>query len=372
MSISCVEPAIDPNNRITFLLDWELTMKCNLDCHYCGTDIETGGHNNTTSHPKKEDCFKSIDFMFEYVDLYMSTKTSAFKKVVLNVYGGEALYHPDIVEILLYLRTQYNKYRDNWSLTITTTTNLIVPESKLLDILPLIDKFTVTYHSEINDKQLQKFKDNLSLLKNQNKELACIVLMYPKHFEKCISMIEWLKAENITALPRQLDHTDIIDETMFYKPSQITWFDKFYETKASIKIVKLDNSIDKNLTDQGRACCGARKLSVNQNYKQKTFYIKNNFFDWYCSVNHFFLFVKQVNGKIYTNKDCKMGFNGAVESIGTLDNVQPLLEFTKQGLISNTLPVIQCKKNLCLCGLCAPKSNTFEDYKSIMKKYQAY
>ena len=100
-----------PGGRITFLLDWELTLKCNLDCSYCDTGID-GGHDNSTRHPPLDECIKTIDFMFEYVDLYMSVKSRAFKHVVLNVYGGEALHHPDIVEILAKVREKHSPYQD--------------------------------------------------------------------------------------------------------------------------------------------------------------------------------------------------------------------------------------------------------------------
>ena len=101
-----LEPAIDPNNRITFLLDWELTMKCNLDCDYCPTGID-GGHDNSTKHPPLDQCLDALDFMFEYVDLYMQTKVKGLKHVVLNVYGGESLHHPDIAKILTQARISY-------------------------------------------------------------------------------------------------------------------------------------------------------------------------------------------------------------------------------------------------------------------------
>ena len=94
-----LEPAIDPNNRISFLLDWELTMKCNLDCSYCPPGLYAG-HDNSTKHPPKEECIRALEFMFEYADQYMQRKPKGLKYVVLNVYGGESLHHPDIVEIL--------------------------------------------------------------------------------------------------------------------------------------------------------------------------------------------------------------------------------------------------------------------------------
>lgn len=372
MSFDCLEPAIDPTNRITFLLDWEMTMKCNLDCSYCSTDLENGGHNNTVKHPKKNECFKSVDFMLEYVDLYMASKSSAFKKVVLNVYGGESLHHPDIVEILSYVKEKYESYKHKWDLTVTTTTNLIVPDSKLRKILPFIDKFTVSYHSQNTNKQHNQFKNNILLLQQQNKNFTCVVLMNPKLFDKCTEMIKWLEINKVKFLPRQLDQTFITHNEMYYQPNQVIWFDNFYKSKASTQTIVLDGSKKTNLTQEGRACCGGRKLSLNQNYKEKTFYIKNNFFDWYCSVNHFFLFVKQVNGKIYTNKDCKMGFNGKVEPIGNLNNVGELLEYTKQGLQNKSLPTIQCKKSICFCGLCAPKSKDADNLTEILRKYQTH
>lgn len=32
--------ALDPTNVPSFLLDWELTKLCNLDCSYCSTGID--------------------------------------------------------------------------------------------------------------------------------------------------------------------------------------------------------------------------------------------------------------------------------------------------------------------------------------------
>ena len=155
-----LEPAIDPNNRISFLLDWELTMKCNLDCSYCPSGLY-GGHDNSTKHPPRDECIQALGFMFEYVDQYMQRKPNGLKYVVLNVYGGESLHHPDIVEILSQIQSKYQPYLDKLHFTVTTTTNAIVPNKTLLKIIPYIDEFTVSSHVESTDKQKQQFKDNL-------------------------------------------------------------------------------------------------------------------------------------------------------------------------------------------------------------------
>ena len=64
-----------------------------------------------------------------------------------------------------------------------------------------------------------------------------------------------------------------------------------------------------------------------------------------------------------------MNFDSAVAPIGNLDQSHELLEQTKVWLHSNTMPVIQCKKYQCNCGLCAPKARDLDTYKSIMRKY---
>jgi len=48
-------------------------MKCNLDCSYCHTGTY-GGHDNTTRHPPLDECLSTIDFMFEYANIYMKRK----------------------------------------------------------------------------------------------------------------------------------------------------------------------------------------------------------------------------------------------------------------------------------------------------------
>ena len=375
MTFVTLEPSIDPNNKINFLLDWELTLKCNLDCSYCPTGLY-GGHDNSTKHPPVSDCLKTIDFMFEYVDLYMKTKIRGIRSVILNVYGGESLYHPNIITILNAVREKHEKYQSAWQLTVTTTTNATISVKKLAEVIPLIDEFTVSYHTENSSKQKEQFRNNLLTIKQHDKRIKCIVLMHAdtEKFNDANSMIDWLKNNNIKYLPRQLDH-GIIETKYNYDSQQVTWFKNVYGTKTYQSeqdppelITDIHSKTD--LSDSGRACCGGRQLCLDQNYKSREFFVNNKFTDWYCSVNHFFLYIKQVTGEIFTNKDCKMNFSGQVGSIGTLDQSKDLIDYTRQNLENNTLPTIQCKKPSCQCGLCAPKSSDLPTYNTIMKKYQ--
>lgn len=368
-----LEPAIDPNHRIGFLLDWELTMKCNLDCSYCGQGIY-GGHDNTTKHPPLPSCYSTIDFMFQYADLYMQQKTKGLRYVVLNVYGGEALHHPDIVAILKRINEVYTaQYQSRWHLTVTTTTNAIIQKKKLQDILPFIDEFTVSYHSENTDKQKNMFKSNINEIVSAGKRVKCVILMHsrPDLFEESQLMIDWCMANQITALPRQLDHS--IERVQFnYLPQQVIWFDKFYKEKSYNSKTTVDVPNDKSkvdLSDMGRSCCGGRLLCKDQSYKSRDSYVVNKFPDWFCSVNEFFLYIKQVNGEIYTNKDCKMNFHNQVGPIGHLSDSDQLLRYTRDRLMHNR-HAIQCQKTRCLCGLCAPKAQHRHTFDKIMEKYR--
>jgi hypothetical protein len=303
----------------------------------------------------------------------MNTKPKGIRYVILNVYGGESLHHPDIVKILSQVREKYQPYADRWHLTVTTTTNAIVSNKKLKQIIPYIDEFTVSYHTENTAKQKQQFKDNLLTIKQSGKRQKCIVLMHQegKLFEDATEMIDWLTQNNIKLLPRQLDTNAGVDDKRIYKQDQIQWFDNLYQTKTFGKNTELlKDKVESNLTDVGRACCGGRQICGDQNYKQRNFYVNNKFPNWYCSVNHFFLYVKQVNGEIYVNKDCKMNFDGEVGPIGNLNNTTQILSTLTNQLDNNNLPIIQCKKYNCMCGLCSPKAKNLDTYKSIMKKYQ--
>ena len=307
--------------------------------------------------------------MFAYANLYMSTKPNGLKYVILNVYGGEALHHPDIVRILQSVREKHKQYQDRWHLTITTTTNAIISERKLKSIIPLIDEFTVSYHVENTDKNKQLFRDNLLAIKDSGVRQKCIVLMHPEQelFNECQSMINWLTDHNIKYLPRQLDHQTHSSQ-FNYQEKQVVWFNNLYSSKGKhTEIPAGDDRVD--LADTGRACCGGRQLCTNQNYKEKTFFVGNKFPDWFCSVNHFFLYVKQVNGEIFVNRDCKMNFDRTVSPIGNLSNTKELLDKTSNWIDTGTMPVIQCKKYSCWCGLCAPKASTLDEYHDIFKKY---
>ena len=366
--IRSIEPVTDdPNHPITFHIDWEVNMKCNLDCSYCGS------HDNSTDNPSLEDCLKTVDFLLSYTDIHMRAKAPGQRHAIINLFGGEALYHPNIVEILTEIRKRHEKYKSAWTLAVTSITNAIVKPKIWNKIVDLVDYFTISYHTENSDEQQEMFKENLLIIKSKNKGHHCAILMHPLYFDKNLDMINFCKDNGINHVPRQLDHNTSEFE---YNKEQIIWFDALYK-KKSTKPVETGIDITKkadektNLSKVGRACCGGVQMHTNRDYDSKIYFIPgNNFQGWSCSVDKFFIFVKQITKELFFNKDCRMKYDGTVGPFGTLDNAEQILKDLEVNIANNTMPTIVCAKKKCFCGLCAPKAETAEEYNDIMKKYQ--
>jgi MoaA/NifB/PqqE/SkfB family radical SAM enzyme len=361
-----VEPAIDPKNKISFLLDWEITLRCNLDCSYCGSMY----HDNSTQHPPLSECLKTIDFMFEYVNIYMQNKPKWAKEVILNVYGGESIFHPDIITIYETIREKYKKFENDWTLTVQTTTNLVAGKSLINKLKDKIDYWTVSYHTEANQKQKTQFRNNILNLKAAGATVRVIVLMNPSHFDDAISMIEFCKENKVDYLPRQLDKR--YSDDVLYSPEQVSWLNQLYNDKSyKTEEIKIDNDNDINMSKVGRACCGGRQVCTDGNFKQRNFFIKNNFEGWNCSVNWFFLYIRQISKEVFHNKDCRMKFDGTVGPIGNIDQADLMIDNLKN-MMGKEMPVIKCAKKICLCGLCAPKADNLPDFNKLFQKYVSY
>jgi pyruvate-formate lyase-activating enzyme len=351
---------LEPKIITSFQVAWESTLKCNLDCSYCGD-----GHDNKTNHPNLEECLNTIDFIVDYLDLYMKIKPIEQKHANLNIQGGESIFHPDILKILEYLENKRSKYND-WKLQVSFITNAVIGKKTWENIIKTIDYFTISFHAEMLEKQSQMWKENVLCLKSNNKNFHVAVLMHPRHWDKCLRIIEWCKENNIKFHQRQIDH-HWADLRFNYNKEQAEFLTGKQIDNVGQKIIKIfKNGFD--LSSLGRACCSGQCLI--QNEQIETTYIKgNNFKEWYCSVNQFFLYIRQVTGEVFTNKDCKMNLEGEIAPIGYLNKSDNILEKLKNMIETNTLPVIRCKKSSCWCGLCAPKAKELQDFNRIIKKY---
>ena len=369
--------ALDTANVPAFLLDWEVTKLCNLDCSYCTPGID-GGHDNTTKHPPVDECLRTIDFMYEYVNEYMKYKKPTQRKVILNVYGGESLFHPNIVEILEACRAKYNGYQDKWHLTITCTTNGIVGQKHWTRIVPLVDEFTMSYHSENLPKQKQQYMDNILYLKKQGKRFKCIVMMHtdPDLFIDGEGIVNFCKQNDIRYLAKPFDIPE--NQVGFYSQAQFlklktAWIEQTpvpQQAEYKKTISQIGKTEQVRIVDEGRACCGGRRLSLNGDLKNNIGFVPRQGFEgWSCSVNWFFLFVQQLTGNVYTNKDCRMSTSGKVEPLGNIKDPDAIIDKLKKQFETATMPVIECKKKVCHCGICAPKAESKTDFMSLIQRH---
>lgn len=378
---------LEPVRPQVFHVDWELTLKCNLDCGYCNS------HDNSRKHPSLKECFDTVDFLLEYADINFIDSALENKKVIFNLFGGEAIYHPNFIDIVEYIRKEYDlKYKDKWELALGLITNAIAADKIWDRIIELIDAFTISYHAENTEKQEQQFRRNVLALHQKNTAYHVAVLMNAPLFHKNLSFIDFCKEHGIKYLPRQLDHWGWSTRKYNYTEDQVQWFEGLYKRKSNSPLpsIKIENItkpkikfLDKakavvkkivnyrvNMTNIGRACCGGETLCVDGKFDENIFFVPDNRFkDWHCSVNRFFVFVKQDNQSIFHNKDCRMRFDGKVGPIGHLKDARKILDEMRKEISTKTRPVIVCKKKMCFCGLCAPKAKDLDTYQSMMNRY---
>ena len=330
-----------PKDPLVFQVAWESTLKCNLDCSYCGD-----GHDNKSSHPLLSNCLDTVDFIFKYLDIKMKQRPLHMQQSNLNVQGGESLFHPKIIDILRYINKK--KADVDWHLGTATITNAVVGANLWKRLAQYLDYYTISYHPESTTKQQQLVKDNILFLKSINKTFHVSIMMHPKHWDNCVSMVDWCKENNIECNARQIDH-HWLDMRFNYNKEQTTYLTGKEITAKDKLMYALSKGL--NLSSTGRACCGGNTLCAGgceTNYVQD-----NKFKGWHCSVADYFLYIRQTTGEVFTNKDCRMNYDGNVGPIGNLKDPKTIFsKMHNNGVV--------CKKSSCWCGLCAPKAATKE------------
>ncbi len=362
LPIHTIETAYHPKNKMGFLIDWLLTLKCNYDCSYC--PIGPTGHDNSTQHPPIEKCIAMLKQMYQYTDVIMQNKKTQFKDAILNVYGGEALYHPNIEEILLETTKQFKPYENSWRLKRRITTNATAPEKKWEIICEHIEGITFSYHSQGSEKMKTLFKKNINHALKIRKEYDIIVCVFPhnKYWQDCLDFLEYCKQNKLNARPKLLD-----GPLGLYNQKQIEDLAPYIKNKNLGVEIKQDVAI----INQTRGCCGGRALCTNRNLKEHTTMVPRDvgFKGWHCSANYFFLHANNVNGEYYTNKDCRVRLDQTIGAIANIETMPAYIKKIEKQFEKKELLLLRCAQKICQCGTCAPKSLHEENLKEIMKIY---
>lgn len=326
-----------PADPLSFQVAWESTLKCNMDCSYCGD-----GHDNLQPHPDLASSLQTVDFIFDYLQIQMQNRKHRIAG--LNIQGGESINHPKIIEILEYI--QEKKLAVDYNLSVALITNATTTANRWKKIVDLVEYFTISFHAEMNLKQRYNFLNNITYLKYKDKNFQVNIMMHPKYWNECIAMIDYCQTHNIKYHMRQIDHS-WFDTRFNYTAEQVEYITKKKPASFTDKALALvKNGFD--LDAKGRSCCGGNTLCADGCNVNR---VVNKFKGWHCSVDKYFLYIKQSTGEVFTNKDCRMNWNGNVGPIGNLNNTEDILNRLRNGT-----PTIICKKTKCWCGLCAPKS----------------
>lgn len=375
-----IDTHIDLQRRVTYAINWQVQDFCNFDCSYCIS------HDNSKKSPELNRCIKSIDFALAYADLVVSTKRKFEKSVTFNFLGGEPLLHPNIVELLTYVKQKYQElYAHRWKLTVAVITNGSMGQNNLKRCLPLVDFWMISYHTEALPAQKQQVLTTIYTLKEEQCNYNVKLMMHSgeEQFNECVELSKKFDQDDVQYALKVIGHSigneappwhiKKVNEIHSYTDQQteflIDYWKRIHPQKSSFTDFVKDG--DRNVvTSTGSTCCGDQVLCTNQDRKNPVTHIPlNNFLGWYCSVNWYFLFINQQTEEIYFNESCRVNFDSKIGKIGNLDQAQELLDSLQENINNKTVPVIKCPKSVCGCGLCAPKALELDEFKRIMSMH---
>jgi MoaA/NifB/PqqE/SkfB family radical SAM enzyme len=362
-SLTSIQPAIHPRSRMAFLIDFLITLKCNYDCSYCA--VGPIGHDNSTKHPEYEQCIKMLKQLYEYVDVMMMAKKEHSRDAVMNMYGGEAVFHPRFVDIAEATSREFEKYRSRWRLRRRLTTNGTATHEAWKKIMDHLEGVTMSYHTYGPPKLKKLFHKNLEHVVDIKKEYDIVVLMYPHedHWDECRQFMRYCKTNKLNARPRLLD-----GGKGKYSEKHIDELGEFFN-EDDLSHIKPDA----NVSLAGRACCGGRPLCTNGNLRTSQILVPRGtegYKGWTCSANQFFICGHNVSGEYFTNKDCHVRLDQTRGPIATIDSMPAYTDKIRQQIIKEGAPpVLTCVQDNCLCGTCAPKARSPEELQQIMKIY---
>lgn len=132
-----------------------ITEACDLQCSYC--------HWHSGKHYSYDDIIQSIDTLFEFF------KKQKYKRVLFYYHGGEATRHPNVLEILQYIKLKGSEM--NILAFNELQTNLTLPLSKFKKLVPYCDQLDISLHyNELLRRLFKKkaFDENFQWLKDNN------------------------------------------------------------------------------------------------------------------------------------------------------------------------------------------------------------
>jgi MoaA/NifB/PqqE/SkfB family radical SAM enzyme len=347
-----------------FQVTWDLGRRCNYDCSYCPVHR----HDNFSKHATLDDLKNNVDFLFEYIDVYMEHRQTKIASVGFT--GGEPTVNPNFIPFAKYLREQYNeKYEDKWEADFALTSNGAFSEKMGQAVMENFGHATISYHSETDQKLKQQVKDRILQLHYQGSlyqfTVSVNVMFHAEYFDECKELCQFLLEHGVDFVPRVIGEEpgSMPSFAHKYNEEQLAWMKNYWKQKndalyASSAVGDVVKNAKKLGSSIGRPCCGSRDMMLhNGTEKRKSTFVEfREFKGWKCSVNWFFLHLEQQTDQVFHHQTCQAKFNGTRGAIGKISEGHLLVEDLRKQMQTGTLPTIVCPKQTCGCGLCAPKS----------------
>lgn len=392
--------AID-NDAKTFMIIWSWGLRCNYDCSYCSPER----HNAYSPHTEKQNLLKAVDFLKQY-----RIKISQFiehKEWYISMTGGEPTANPFFIDTIKELRLQAPEFR------LDVTTNGSFNNKIRNAINENFDHVTVSYHAEADRKLKDRVIENIRYFHANGPKIKVNLMMHAyEYWDECVQLAETLRDEGINFVPRIIGES--MEQNRFnhqYSDEQQRWMKDFWKVKGNQNInqetkniKKLQSTNAKEVREEnkkrkpenagglakanlGRYCCGKVDMcSLGSNTKiWETSKLVNHtrFQTWNCLVNFYFLYLDQEMDQVWHHQTCKATwdpnrdfFRNPYEQgkdiqapIGKISQYQRILEEFDQRTSSGYIPMIQCPRTSCGCGVCVPKAKDAKVADMLFKKH---
>lgn len=361
-----------------FQVTWDLGRRCNYDCSYCPAHR----HDNFSPHASLDELKSAVDFLFEYIDVYMEKRS--YKHTSISFTGGEPTVNPNFIPFVKYLKEEYEaKYQDKWACGFALTSNGAMSAKMADAVMENLGHITVSYHAESDNKLKQQVRDRIKQFHDADYSISCNVMFHAAYFDECKDLCDYLHDLGVKYVPRIIGEEPDSKSNFahMYTDEQLDYMKNYWTYKnaelneTQEEAAQLSNAGEKTSEKKklgmtiGRPCCGSREmcLSLNGESRKSTFVDLREFKGWHCSVNYFFLHLEQQTDSVFHHQTCQARFDQTRGPIGKISEGDKILAELKHKLNTNTLPTIICPKHTCGCGLCAPKSKYIDNYNKVME-----
>ena len=223
-----------------FQVTWDLGRRCNYDCSYCPVHR----HDNFSPHASLEELQSSVDFLLEYIDIYMEYRS--YKSASIAFTGGEPTVNPNFIKFVKYLKEEYkNKYEHRYDCNFALTSNGAMGQKMAENVIENFDHITISYHAEADVALKKQVVDRIEYIYANGPCEHCTVsinvMFHAAYFDECVGLCSYFDSKGIKYVPRVIGEEpgSKSDFSHKYTETQLQWMKDYWnknteEVNASV------------------------------------------------------------------------------------------------------------------------------------------